>query len=372
MIEEVHVPPKITNIDPKAQPKPSSYWEEQAFEARKRREYVQEQKMTEELMKEPAPPPAPEAPFKVTGGINLGNIDIQENMRRSEEKAEAERKEVQRIREENMQIREQEKAEQKKLLDEERARREMAEERARQLEIVQLKEQISQQMTNLEKMVAQGTRQPKSFVEQYDEVMALSNKLGLAEKTSTDDPQVRLSIMKMQADMAREEREFKRTWRNDDKKWQLELAKLELEKKNHGELIEHEKSRNEMFANAFKNVGAAIATGLQSSGEEEAAAVAGARPPSARTAAPRKSKIQAEVGSAGEVECPECHSPVGIGPNTTRAACAGCGFLFEIERFRPQPPPPAHAPPPVPPAAPADEMGLDMEIEEGDQPNGRV
>jgi len=318
-VEEVHIPAKVTNIDPNNSKKTNTYWETQATEARQRREYLQEQRLglQEQRMADEIINPAPqEPPFKVTGGINLGNFDLQEQQRRAEEKAELERKEA------TTQI------------AAERAKREEAENRARNIEIEMLKSQFAQQMDTLQKMIQQGLRQPKSFTEQYDEAMTVANKLGLAHpQTTGNDPRMQLEMMKLQADMAREEREFKQSQRNDDKKWQLELAKLDIEKKNHAEQLQHQKERNEMFANAFKTLGGAIAAGLTVSAEEsevtDKAPVSGKAKNAPKT---NSLKIQAALGRTGSIECPNCHGEIGIGPNSTTATCAGCGFTCPIKR----------------------------------------
>ena len=335
-VEEIYIPPKTGNVDPVAPKKTPSYWEEQAKEARARREFLQEQRIAEEISN----PVPQDPPFKVSGGINLGNIDIQENMRRSEEKAELERKEA------------------AARIAEERARREASEARVRDIEISMLREQISTQMSNLEKMISTNKPvQQRSFMEQYEEIVGMANKLGMAERqqvatgSSSDDARLKLEIMRIQAELAKEEREFKREMRNDERRWQVELAKLDIEKKNHADKLQHEKDRNELFSNAFKNVGSAIASGLMATAEASAAAGPVARsaptqerPPTHERPGPRPRStppsteasenlsVEVPYGRAGEVTCPTCQEPIGIGPNTTKAMCAGCGLTCMVER----------------------------------------
>ena len=328
-VEEIHLPPKTSSIDPKVAPRTPSYWENEAKEARARREYLQEQKIAEEITN----PPPMDAPFKVQGGINLGTIDIQENMRRAEDKADLDRKEAQRQ------------------VIEERTRREAAEERARNYEIAVLKEQVTAGMNNLEKMIASSRSTPsKSFTEQLDEVTALANKLGLAERNNSDDPKMKLEMFRLQADMAAAERDYKRELRNDDKRWQIELAKLDIQKKADSDKLQHEKDRNELFSNAFKNVGAAIAQGLLANAESSIPAAAAG--PVARQAQEPKFKVQVPRGRAGEVACPQCGEPIGVGPSTTRAVCANCGLSGIIERINEEP----VAPPPTAPVPETEDL----------------
>jgi hypothetical protein len=335
-VEEVHVPPKTQNIDPNVIPKKPGYWETQAQDARARREYLTEQRMSEELMAKPPPNPMPESPFKVTGGINLGNFDIQEAQRKAEAKAEADR-----LRLEEMAARERQDAQ--RIIAEERIKREQSEERSRQLEIASLKEQMAGKMVDLERMIAQGRPQSKPFVEQYEEVMQLANKLGLAKQEGHgEDPRIRIEMLKLQAEMAREERNFKRELRNDEKKWNLELAKLDIDKQAHADQIQSEKRRSEMFSNAIKGVGSAIAAGLMKNAdmfEEGSEAITQQAPSGNGNGRPsnnnKKFIVEADYGRAGEVECPGCGQMIGIGPQSATAKCSSCGFNCQVNRAEP-------------------------------------
>jgi hypothetical protein len=47
----------------------------------------------------------------------------------------------------------------------------------------------------------------------------------------------------------------------------------------------------------------------------------------------REFPLQVEKGASGAIECPKCQSVIGIGPDSRRAICVGCGTEFEIVRI---------------------------------------
>ena len=47
----------------------------------------------------------------------------------------------------------------------------------------------------------------------------------------------------------------------------------------------------------------------------------------------REFQLQVEEGASGAIECPKCQSAIGIGPDSRRAICVGCGTEFEIVRI---------------------------------------
>ena len=75
-----------SSIDPKITPEKkdddTTYWETQVKKTRLQREFKTEKKLMEEVENPPLPP---EPAFKVTGGVNLGTIDLQEQQRQARE-----------------------------------------------------------------------------------------------------------------------------------------------------------------------------------------------------------------------------------------------------------------------------------------------
>jgi hypothetical protein len=49
-----------------------------------------------------------------------------------------------------------------------------------------------------------------------------------------------------------------------------------------------------------------------------------------RQSSQREFSLQVEEGASGAIECPKCQSPIGIGPDSRRSTCVGCGSEFEI------------------------------------------
>ncbi len=147
-------------------------------------------------------------------------------------------------------------------------------------------------------------------------------------------------MLRIQAQMAREEREFKREMRNDEKKWNLEVEKLNMERQNAVAKLQADKEHQEFLANSIKGVGGAIAAGLLQGGtggiaEETPAPPAPAKPAGGISGQPqpaRQYRAEAKQGEAGELTCPTCQQPIGIGPETTRAICGNCGSTVDVTR----------------------------------------
>ena len=85
-VESVNEPKRTSSIDPKVTPEKkdddTTYWETQVKKTRLQREFKTEKKLMEEVENPPLPP---EPAFKVTGGVNLGTIDLQEQQRQARE-----------------------------------------------------------------------------------------------------------------------------------------------------------------------------------------------------------------------------------------------------------------------------------------------
>jgi hypothetical protein len=46
-----------------------------------------------------------------------------------------------------------------------------------------------------------------------------------------------------------------------------------------------------------------------------------------------ESLFRVEEGDYGAIECPKCHTPIGIGPTSQKAICVGCKSQFDIVRI---------------------------------------
>ena len=87
-VEPVHVPGRTTQSNPKLVPERSAagvgsaYYEEELKKARAKRE-LEEEEQRLEATRNPQPS---EPPFKISGGANLGTIDLQADRKAAEEK----------------------------------------------------------------------------------------------------------------------------------------------------------------------------------------------------------------------------------------------------------------------------------------------
>ncbi len=319
-VEEVYVPPKTSTSDPKkAVPSPGTdpiYWRGKADEAKARLDYVEAQK-TIERISDPEPPQEP--PFKIKGEVNLGTIDFQQQAREAQEKAdrivEEQRKETERLRQRNEELQSDK----------------------TKLEIQSLQNVFDSKFEVLRRDIQTNNVKPKSFLEQYEELTELNKRITtLVPSTglNTQNP-LQLEVLRLQADMAREERNFRREMRNDEKKWNMDMARLQEERAGRLEQLQVEKDKNAMWGNSFKMLGAAIASGIMdNAAASELETGIAARPPEPRPqpATGKAIRVEADPGEAGEFPCPNCKQMIAVGPTTTQAKCIACGTTAFITR----------------------------------------
>jgi len=306
-VEDVFNPKTIKSVDPKtAKEKDDSkedYWEQKAREARAYREYMEEQKRLSNLDQ----PQQPEPPFKMSGELNLGKIDLQEERRQMAEEMERQR----RVQEEKTSKLEQQLEQTKEDLYKER--------------VETLRNSFESKMQDLQKTIQQELtkNQSKTFQEQFQELQEISKLLGFEKTKEGRDPAISLELAKLDYERAREEREFKWKLRQDEKQWQIELQKLQDEREYRRAQLEQQAKKDEMLASFPQYIGSAIARGLLETKGGEA-------PVTGQSS--QGQHIEAGQGEGGEVECPSCGQPVGIGPTARTAVCANCGFKAPIRR----------------------------------------
>jgi len=303
-VENVNEPPRTQVIDPKHSEKKdegTAYWETAVKNTRLQREFKTEKKLMEELENPPAPPQEPS--FKVTGGVNLGTIDLQEQQRLAREET-------------------------AKAQEEGRKRVEKAETAAQEsrdalaaAQLTHLRENLSGQIAALQNAISSGQR--GDIVSELDNIEKVAARLGLGRTDGGGiDLNTTLALKKLEQEMKREDRRFALEMKKDERLWQIELKRLESEDKDRQARAEAERGKYAMIASLPEQLGGVIARGLTARADDIAA-----QPKPARARA-----IQAGEGEAGEIECPVCQSPVGIGPTAEHATCAGCGQGFDIRR----------------------------------------
>jgi len=308
-LENVNIPQTLNVVDPQAAQEKKNggvtYWEQQAKETRAQREFVQEQKLINDLN---SPPSAPEPPFKVTGGINLGNIDIQEQQRVAREDSARLQKEAQeRV---------------------EKAEREVAATRdaLNAANLNHLRDTLSGQIAALQNALQAGNRGDIST--ELETIEKVAAKLGLARPTGNvggDSFNHELALLKLQQEMKREDRKFALETKKEEKLWTLELKKLEQQQKESEARLLAEQNKYSLFASLPEQVGGVIVKAM-------AAQEGGVSSRPGNKQAPVRD-IEAHEGEAGQIGCPICGNPVGIAPTTQATRCAGCGQQFRIKRI---------------------------------------
>ncbi len=292
-----------------------NYWDKQVKDTRRRRELIQEEKMIESMTN----PPTPDQPFKVSGGIHLGNFDIQEQQRKADEQRALERQEANRqmeaMRQENASLRDQ-----------------VAGER-----IEGLRRDFT---TKLEELKQNGNKDPKSLKEQVEELKEMANVLGMGTPKTPGDGgqamvQIKLAEMEFAAEDRRQAHELALAKINAD--LAIQNRRLDIETRFKEREIDLQEKKALSLSNWPNQIGAALATYVTQG------ASAGLSPDTSQASAVTQRSISkpgdqlnavitAAVGEANEVECPRCKAPVGFGPRTEQARCVSCGGIMPIQR----------------------------------------
>lgn len=293
--------------------KPSSeddetYYDKQIRRARARRELEEEERRLKDLDKQP------ESPFSIRGGVDLGTINVQEERQRREAEMEQERQaaaqRAQQTEEENKNLKEQ-----------------MYQER-----IESLRRDFQEKMDALQKTIQSGGSQ-KSFSEQYNELLSMAKEMGLEKTDTGQDPMIQLELAKLNYQQAKEDREFKWKMKQDDKQFQLEMQKMQDEREHRKAELAQQAKKDEMFASFPQRLGGAIAKGMMEGEEEEGISA----PATKRKEGGKAYHIEIGEGEAGEIPCPNCDTPVGVGPSSKAAVCVDCGSKFRVDRKSAEP-----------------------------------
>lgn len=335
-VESVNEPKKTQTIDPKTQAEKkdesTQYWENATKSTRARREFIQEQKMMQDIQNPPKPP---EPPFKVTGGINMGNIDLQEQQREAKEEARRQQEEAQRR------------------IDEAERQRNEAREALNEAQIKHVQESLTGQIDQLKQAILAGNK--RDITTELESIEGIAAKLGLKRaslENGNGNIDAQIALKRLEQEMKREDRRFALEMKKDERMWQMELKKLEQNARESEARLQAENNKYQMLANIPQQLGSSIAKGLMA--REEAGGGGGSinRAPSAPSA-PQMRTIEAGEGEAGQITCPTCNHPVGIGPTSQRITCAtpGCGQRFVVNRIpmEPEPEPGVRGQPPFNP-----------------------
>lgn len=311
-VKETYIPNRVVETDPTkiasqpSAPEDDAYWKGRRDAARARREYMEESALTERIQN----PSAPEPPVAISGKINLGEFNIQEQQKQATEAAERARIAAEE-REETL-----------------RRERDAAKGELVQEQIRTLQTSFEQRLQGIVNALNQNqNKESPSFIDQYKGFVMVAKELGL---NSPPDPgaadiSARLAVLKLEAEIKRADREFE--WRMEEARRQARIdeKRYGLEEAESAARIQAEQERNEIFTNLPALVGGAIAAGVKHKGKED-----GDQPE-------KKAKsfsIEVGAGEAGEFDCPNCQAPVALGPTTTTAICANCQSKFPIKRIK--------------------------------------
>jgi predicted RNA-binding Zn-ribbon protein involved in translation (DUF1610 family) len=299
------------------------------------REYEEELKNIDAI-RNPAQPQEP--PVKMTGSINLGNIDFQEQSRRAQEVEAAARKSA-----------------------EERADRLTAENEKLKTDLLattinNLQTNLGGQIQKLQADLAAGRGSSKNIGEQLKEIIDSAALLGFVKPEAVKpgpvvqnatDAALSLEMLRIQLEDKRSDRQWAWTMEKDRRQWQLDLRKLDQANRLALAEASAKKEQNAWIAHAPELIGNTIAKGLLSSRAGgvsnnprpmQRRAPVNQPPPQANnieTEAPASEpgrKIEADIGEAGTIDCSDCGSQIAIGPTATQAICASCGNTVEVVR----------------------------------------
>lgn len=304
----------------KAEEGDAKYWENKAKAATAQAEYEEARRRAAAVSAAP-----PEQPFKIKGEVNLGSFDFQkqtDELKNQLDTIKAERdQQISQLQQNNENYRQQ----------------------MHEIELKMMEQSWQARFDALTKMLQQpqNMAQQKGILEQLSEIDKISTALGYRRFSAADAAvggdslSMKLAIMKMEAENARAEREFSRQMREDDRNWQMQLKKIELDAAAKTEELNLARERQKFMTNLPNTIGGAIAKGLLSRGQgiEESAPIEERVPtPPANQSNQPNPGFEAGYGEAGEVPCPKCQKSIFIGPDSTQAVCPSCGGTWPIQR----------------------------------------
>ena len=249
--------------------------------------------------------------FKITGGMHLGNIDYPAMLQKQIDERDELRKQAELA------------ATNQQLVSED------LRERLHASEMLVLKTSFETQMQLLTKMIETNASKG-GFTEQLNAARETAKELGFSQGTpgaGTSSEIIQIELKKLDFDHQLALRKMSRDDKSEERRWQMELRRLDDERVAKTAELALAREKNEMFSKAPEMIGAAIAKGMMASEGE----TGGAGVSSQRKSMPG---ITAGVGESGEVKCSQCEQPVAIGPTAKMAVCAGCGAKYSIKRVQ--------------------------------------
>lgn len=173
----------------------------------------------------------------------------------------------------------------------------------------------------------------EQFTEYFNFAEDLAKKMGFERPATgqpqSDNPQIALEIAKINAESAQKDREWQLQLKESDRKWDMEIMKMNDSRAIEQAKLAQQGKRDDALFQAPQAIGAALAQGLV---DRQGGRGIRQEQPGSPPGSPQTFKFQATEGESGEVDCPVCHTPVGVGPHSDLAECVNCNSKFTIER----------------------------------------
>jgi len=254
--------------------------------------------------------------FKITGGMNLGNIDYPAMLQKQID----ERDELRRQAEESAGRQQQVSEELREKLH------------ASEMEV--LKTSFTAQMQLLTKMIESNASRG-GFAEQLAAARETAKELGFSQgQPNGGSEMIQLELKKLDFEQAVALRRLNREEKESDKKWQLELRRLDDEREVRKAELARDAKKDEMFAKAPEVLGRAFGRAIVESGGDSGDITEQPQHPVGKMPG-----ITAGIGQSGETECIKCQQPVAVGATARKAVCANCGATYPIKRVQSSPEP---------------------------------
>jgi len=171
------------------------------------------------------------------------------------------------------------------------------------------------------------------ILEQLTMAKEMAKELGFVQgQPNGGSEMIQVELKRLDFEHQTAMRQMSRDDKAEERRWQIELRRLDDERDGKREELAQSRERNEMFAKAPELIGTAIAKGMLASG--------GGAEVASKPASKGSMPVTAGIGESGEFECVQCHQPVAIGPTARQAVCAttGCGAKYHIQRVQAESP----------------------------------
>jgi DNA-directed RNA polymerase subunit RPC12/RpoP len=251
--------------------------------------------------------------FKITGGVNLGNIDLQEERRLAIQELKDLKKEqedtLRAVGQENQQLRD----------------------KIHEQELKVLEVNFKAQMEVLTEAIKQNASRG-NFTDQLNAARAIAEEIGYQKGSPAGGSSelIQVELKKLDFDHQLALRKMTKDDKAEERRWQIELRRLDDEREARRAELAQQQRKDEMLAKAPEVIGRAIGRAILEGGgvaETEAPVTSKAH---------QRYELQVPMGQGGTTKCPECQEEVGVGPTSRTAVCANCDTKIFIKRISPE------------------------------------